>query len=170
MTAPILPTMLLAAWEDLNRVLRGLTEQEGSLRLGGGSAFSWTAAHLANQLDGYLNVRLQNRDPHPLIGQPVFRFGGPGKPGDWAAIQQGIQEVHERARPFLESLSEADMERSVPYQGSLAPLQERGSVTVRYSLARIVLHHYYHIGEIATKRVLLGHEVGDYPGMLLELL
>ena len=27
-------------------------------------------------------------------------------------------------------------------------------------------HHYFHIGEIATKRSRLGQRVGDYPGPL----
>ena len=88
----------------------------------------------------------------------------------WQGLQSSILEVRERARRYLEGLSEGDMERTIPYQGSMAAFQERGTLSLRYCVTRIALHHYYHIGEIATKRVLLGHEVGDYPGMLQECL
>ena len=33
---------------------------------------------------------------------------------------------------------------------------------------RTISHHYFHIGEIASKRDRLGHQVGDYPGALTE--
>ncbi len=32
----------------------------------------------------------------------------------------------------------------------------------------LLTHHYFHIGEIATKRSRLGQQVGDYPGPLEE--
>ncbi len=37
---------------------------------------------------------------------------------------------------------------------------------LRHALLRICAHHYFHIGEIATKRSRLGQQVGDYPGPL----
>jgi hypothetical protein len=60
---------------------------------------------------------------------------------------------------------DADLTRTVPYDGSLLALWATG-LSLRYTLARIAAHHYVHIGEIAAKRDALGHQVGDYPGLL----
>ena len=170
MGAPSLVSMLFEAWKDMDRVVVGLSAQDAGIQMEGGSAFSWTVAHVTNQLDGYINVRFQGMAAHPLIGNATFRFGGPGAPSEWTAVQRGVQEVRERARSYLARLTEDDLDRSIPYDGTLAVLQRAGKLSLRYTLTRIVLHHYYHIGEIATKRVLLGHDVGDYPGDLEECL
>ena len=148
----------------------GLSAQDASMHMEGGSAFSWTVPHVTNQLDGYINVRFQGLAFHPLMGDTAFRFGGLGDPSDWTAVQTGVKEVRERARSYLARLTEDDLERLIPYDGTLAVLQRAGVLSLRYTLTRILLHHYYHLGEIASKRMLLGHDVGDYPGDLEECL
>lgn len=170
MGTPSLVLMLFEAWKDMDRAVMGLSVQDAGVQIEGGSAFSWTVAHVTNQLDSYINVRFQGLASHPLIGEAAFRFGGPGAPADWRAVQTGVDEVRERARTYLARLTADDLERSIPYDGTLAVLQRAGRLSLRYTLTRIILHHYYHIGEIATKRVLLGHDVGDYPGDLEECL
>ena len=79
MAKAILVSMLFEAWKDLDRALTGLSEEGAATRLGGGSAFSWTAAHVTNQLDNYVNVRFQDLPPHSLLSQPTYRFGGTGE-------------------------------------------------------------------------------------------
>jgi hypothetical protein len=37
-------------------------------------------------------------------------------------------------------------------------------------LGRFIAHAYFHIGEVASKRDMLGHEAGDYPGALRHSL
>lgn len=32
------------------------------------------------------------------------------------------------------------------------------------------MHHYYHLGEIATARKALGHDIGDFPGLVERYL
>ncbi len=61
------------------------------------------------------------------------------------------------------------MDLLVPYSGSIELLRESG-ITLRYTILRMSAHHYFHIGEISTKRDHLGHSVGDYPGSMLESL
>jgi hypothetical protein len=133
----------------------------------GGSSFAWTAAHVANQVDAWLNVRFQRRDPHPLIGQQRFRFGGTGAADGWLQIQAGVREVRDTARAYLEPLADGDLDIVIPYDGTFERLRAAG-LPLRYALLRTCAHHYYHIGEIATKRSGLGQEVGDYPGLLAE--
>ena len=73
------------------------------------------------------------------------------------------------ARAFLQDLDEEALDVTIPYDGSLSVLHESG-LNLRHALLRICAHHYFHIGEIATKRDQLGHQVGDYPGPLTQSL
>lgn len=166
MVASKLVGLLFEAWNDLDRAMVGVTPAEAE-RAEDGSSFAWTAGHLANQVDAWLNVRFQHVDPHPLIGQQRFRIGGSGEADDWPPVQTAVGEVREAARRYLVPLSEADLDLVIPYDGSFVELRERG-LSLRFAVTRAVVHHYFHIGEIATKRAAMGHDVGDYPGLLEE--
>jgi hypothetical protein len=157
--------LLFDAWDDLDRALAELDPGDAVRPVDGGSSFAWTAAHVANQLDAWINVRFQRRDPHALISQDRFRFGGSGEADGWDAILAAIGEVRQAARPYLEGLTEDDLDPVIPYDGSVRHLRAAG-LSLHYALLRICAHHYFHIGEVATKRVALGHNVGDYPGPL----
>ncbi len=159
--------LLFEAWKDTDRVLAGLDPAEAIRPLDGGSSAAWTAAHVANQVDAWINVRFQRLTPHKLIGQALFRAGGSGIADDWRAIEAGVHGVRETAREYLEGLSESDLDLVIPYDGSFVQLREAG-LGLRHALLRICAHHYFHIGEIATKRGRLGQQVGDYPGPLEE--
>ena len=161
--------LLFAAWEDLDRAVAGLSQADAGRRVDGGSSFAWTVGHLANQLDAWTNVRFQNRPPHVLISQERFRIGGPGLADDWDATRDAALEVRVAARGYLERLGDDDLDLVIPYDGSFLRLREKG-LNLRYALLRTIAHHYFHIGEIATKRVALGHDVEDYPGPLEECL
>ncbi len=161
--------LLFEAWKDMDRVLADLDPEEAVRPLDGGSSFAWTAAHVANQVDAWINVRFQRRAPHELIGQARFRVGGTGAADDWQAIEAGVREVRDAARSYLEGLGQSDLDLVIPYDGSLEPLRESG-LGLRYALLRICAHHYYHIGEIAAKRSGLGQRVGEYPGLLEDCI
>lgn len=174
MTAVTMPNsklvgLLFEAWKDMDRVLADLDPDEAVRSLDGGSSIAWTAAHVANQIDAWINVRFQGQDPHELIGQARFRAGGTGAADDWQAIQAAVGEVRDAARRYLEGLNESDLELVIPYDGSLSHLRESG-LSLRYALLRICAHHYFHIGEIATKRGALGQAVGEYPGLLEDCI
>ncbi len=159
--------LLFEAWKDIDRVLAGLDPAEAVRPLDGGSSAAWTAAHVANQLDAWTNVRFQRRDPHELISQDRFRVGGSGVADDWEAILIGVREVRDAARSYLQGLGESDLDIVIPYDGSFPHLRETG-LGLRYALLRTCAHHYFPIAEIATKRDRLGQRVGDYPGSLEE--
>jgi len=161
--------LLFEAWKDMDRVLADLDADDAVRPLDGGSSIAWTAAHLANQVDAWINVRFQRRPPHELIGQNRFRAGGTGAADDWQAIQAGVREVRDAARRYLEGLSESDLDLVIPYDGSFSHLRESG-LRLRYALLRTCAHHYFHIGEVATKRSAFGQRVGDYPGLLEECI
>ncbi|HET9015889.1 MAG TPA: DinB family protein [Thermomicrobiaceae bacterium] len=159
--------VLYASWEDLDRALAGLSDKEAATRYLGGSSFARTLAHLASTLDTWVNVRFAGQAPHPLLSERRFRMGGSGEADDWPAPRQAVSEVRAGVRDYLSGVDEDELDRVVPYDGSITALREPG-VSLRYSLARMAAHHYFHLGEIATKRSLLGHRIVDYPGLMGE--
>lgn len=164
MAGELLVPLLFDAWAEIDRAVAGLTEDE-ALDNSNGSAIAWTYAHVAQQVDVWINVRFQAKTPHPYLDTPIFRIGGSGEAEDWKAAQNAVAEVRDEARLFLERASADDFARTIPYDGSFVFLRETG-LRLDYALTRSITHHFFHIGEIATKRVALGHSVGDYPGRL----
>jgi hypothetical protein len=158
-----LAALLLDAWDDFDRAYDGLSPQD-AVSHADGSSFAWTIAHVTNTLD-WINVRIRGLDPHPLLGQDRFRFGGPGEADDWDDIRAAVGEVRDGLRPYLESATSGDLDRVYSYEGSIARLRETG-LTLRFAVSRVIAHHYFHLGEVASKRERLGHSVGDYPGPL----
>lgn len=156
-------SLVLEAWESIDKAVSGLLPDEATKRWFEGSSFAWTYGHVTNQVDAWLNVRFQGRDPHTLIGSDAFRRTGSGGADDWGAIVAGVEEVRAVALPFMETLREDQLDERHPYEGSIETLRSTG-ISMRHALLRIAAHHYFHVGEIATKREMLGHNVGDFPG------
>ncbi len=161
--------LLTEAWKDFDRVLNGLDSSIAVQNLDGGSSFAWTLGHVTNQVDRMISVRFLEQEQHPLIGHERFGFGGPGVAEDWVAIQSGVRDVRDAVSGYLSNKSDQDLEVVVPYDGSMGYLRQTG-LGLRYTLFRIITHHYFHIGEISTKRDRIGHQVGDYPSALMTCL
>lgn len=134
----------------------------------GASAISWSVAHVTNQLDGWVNSRFAGLPVHDVIGSRRYR-NGDGRAEDWPGIQRGVAEVRVRARAYLDHLSEDDLRRTTPYDGSLIELRP-GGLNLGYALLRIAAHHYVHIGEMAGYLGSRGHEVPSLPGRLPEVM
>ena len=100
--------------------------------------------------------------PHPFISRPNFRTGGTGEEKDWPAVRAGVNEVRESARKFLDAEENLDLDRVVPYDGSIPFLRSVG-LSLRYALMRIAAHHFMHAGEILTISSYLGHVLSEDP-------
>lgn len=156
--------MLLAVWGDYDRALEGVSREDMVQRLGGGSAFAWTVAHVTYGIDSWINGRFQGFELHPLLADPRFGLGGDGQADDWEAIRDAVADVRSRAASFLVDLGDADLERVVQYDGSFAPFQANG-IQLRAAVVQSAVHHHYHLGEIVAKKELLGYEPGTFPGV-----
>jgi DinB superfamily len=161
--------LVLEAWEDLDRVLVGLTVERATRQVDGQSSMAWTLGHVCQQVDSWINVNFLRLPPHPVINRDGFRMGSAGLADDWDLTLAGALEVRGAATAFLESLTDPDLDSVVPYSGSFVPLREHG-LSLRYALLRIAAHHYFHIGVIACQRDRAGDQVGDYPGALRECM
>ena len=160
--------LVLLAWSDIDRVVEGLTEDEAQKQWDGGSSFAWTFGHVSSQVDSWINVRFLGRDPDPLLSQPDFAYGGSGAARDWHTIRAAAIEVRKPARRFLLACTSDDLDRTVPYVGGHSAFRRHG-LNLRMALLQIANHHMFHIGEIAAKRERLGHEIGDFPGAIVDV-
>ena len=156
--------LMYESWANLDDAVDGLTSEEATTRYFGGSAIAWTLGHVTTMVDSWINMRFQGLPPHPFIINPNFRNGGNGEEKDWPMVQAAVKEVREAARRFLDSAEELDLDRVIPYDGSINFLRTTG-LPLRYALMRIAAHHYIHMGEIVTTRSRLAHvldESGDW--------
>lgn len=150
------------SWADVDRAIEGLTAEEATARHHGGSSVAWTFGHVACMIASWINTRFVGMPPHPVISRPAFRSGGSGEADDWSAVQAAVREVRDGSRRFLDAVPAPDLDRVLPYDGSIAELRPVG-LSLRYALMRISAHHFVHVGEIVTIRSQLGHVVGDFP-------
>lgn len=148
------------SWMDLDAAVAGLTAEEATTRDHGGSSIAWTAGHVANMVDSWLNVRFQKLPPHPLISQTAFRTGESGDASDWPGIEAGVAEVRRRAKALLDADPGPDLDQTIPYDGSIQYLRPVG-LSIRYAVLRIAAHHFLHTGEIGTLRARIGRPIPD---------
>ena len=150
------------SWAEVDRATGGLTASEATTRFDVGSGIAWTVGHVTTMVDSWINTRFQRLPAHPFISHPNFRTGGTGEETDWLAVQEALNEVRERARKFLDSEDDLDLDRVVPYDGSIPFLRSVG-LSLGYALMRIAAHHFMHAGEIITIRSHLGHVLSEGP-------
>jgi hypothetical protein len=156
---------LLDALGDFERSVEGLERTEAEKTLPGFSAISWTVAHLAQHLDSWVIGSMAGQPRDDYLARSEFAKGGTGAGVEWDAVWRELSKVLGKSRIFLETVSETDLEREALYQGSMQPVRGK-YITGNYRLARLIVHIYYHIGEIATIRAARGHKVSDFPGLL----
>ncbi len=159
--------LLYESWADLDRAVSGLAHGDATARHDGGSSIAWTLGHLANQLHSWINERFQRLPPHPVISHPRFRAGGSGEAEDWPMIVASVSEVRKAAKSYLDS--SPDLDRAVPYDGSIELLRPTG-LSLCYALMRIAAHHWIHTGETLTIRSRVGYVINDYPDWGRSLL
>ncbi len=166
---PFIASLTLDALDDLERCLRPLTDEDGRLRLNGSNALAATAAHLAQQIDGWVCVGMAGLERNGALPSGSLRQGGDIQEASMTAVWAALGTTLVRARGWLEGATEAELDMSVPYRGSYSEWQGK-RISNRLRLARIVAHIYYHIGEINTIRAALGARVEDFPNELPRLM
>lgn len=160
--------MLFSAWDDLDRALSNVSEIDATRSLFGGSSFAWTLAHVTQGVDSWINVRFRGLEPNELVSQARFRFGADGVATDIREIRDAVSTVRSSARPYLRGLNDDDLDLTLPYDGSYVAFRQAG-IQLRAAIVQNAVHHMYHVGEIVSKRELLGQEPGTFPGTALTL-
>jgi DinB family protein len=151
-------TQLRFARSEFVRGLEGVSEADGLRRLLPMNSIGWMVGHLANQEHRYWVVWAQQRNVAPGLDERV----GSGKPAStpplgemWAAWQT----VTAAADAYLDALTPALLETHLKRDG--APVAQ----SVGTLLLRNLYHYWFHTGEAAAVRQMLGHpNLPDFVG------
>ena len=135
---------------ELMRCIEGVSEEDASRRLLPMNCISWIVGHLANQEHRYWVSLAQGKSVAPGLRERV----GYGQPASTPSLQEMIatwQAVTAAADVYLEILTPALMETHFVHNG------ETVDENVGTLLQRNLYHYWYHMGEVASIRQLLGH-------------
>lgn len=152
--------LLLEALNDLALALDGLPDELATARPEGGSSIAWTAAHVTQGLDSLVLYRFTGRQREAMLSDAALGAGGTGSVADWPVLRAKVREIQAAAIDFLATLTEADLARTVPYDGSIASLRPVG-INLEYAVLRVAAHHFTHVGEIAAIRSAMGLPLPD---------
>ena len=146
---------------EFQRGLVGLTDEESRRRFSKAdgaemNSASWTVAHVAAHWA--LVTALYTESDPPM--EELERYLGPTADPEPPALQEAcdrFDEVTGAVGGWIQIDGES-MTRTVDYEG-LAPNE-----TASQALMRVILHTWFHIGEINAIRQLLGHPEIEFVG------
>lgn len=139
------------------RGLTGITDEEAQHRFPPMNCMSWTIAHLAAQEQWCWIFGAQNQ----VIAPRLFELASPGKPASTPPLDEAWALWHtvtSAADPYLDTLTTTRLQEHLIIDGQPAD-ESIGSM-----LRRVSYHYWYHLGEAAAIRQLLGHT--DLPGFV----
>jgi len=157
----LLVTQLRFARSELQRCMAGISPEDAVRRIEPMNCLSWIIGHLANQESAYWVFVAQGRVAVPGLNDRV----GYGKPASTPPLDEmwdAWRTITQAADEFLETLTPAKLQ--IHFERPSGPLPE----SIGTLLQRNIAHYWYHIGEAAAIRQMLGHTnlpefVGDIP-------
>lgn len=155
MTHPLV-TQLWFARSEFQRVMEGVSAEDGVKRLEPMNCLSWMVGHLANQ-EQYYWIYFPNHPQRLLYPEldELVGFGRPATTPDWAEMWRVWEAVTAEADGYLQGLTTAVLQTHL--EGNDGPRREN----VGTMLQRNLLHYWFHIGEAHAVRQMLGH--GELP-------
>jgi uncharacterized damage-inducible protein DinB len=146
----LLVAQLRFSRSEFARGLAGVTEAEALRRFMPMNCLSWMVGHLANQEHRYWVIFAQQKN----VGPDLYELAGYGKPAStpplgemWAAWRK----VTAAADEYLETLTPEILQGYLLRDGK--PVDE----SIGTLLLRNIYHYWYHTGEAAAVRQMLGH-------------
>jgi hypothetical protein len=159
MSTHLLVAQLRFTRGELSRCLQSVTDADARRRVAPLNCLSWIVGHLAEQENRYWVMVAQGQTLMPELREQV----GYGKPASMPALDEmwsAWRAITETADRYLETLTPELMQTHFEWQGK--PMREN----IGTMLLRNIYHYWYHIGEAAAIRQMLGHKdlpefVGD---------
>jgi uncharacterized damage-inducible protein DinB len=157
-----LVTQLRFARSEFVRGLEGVSEADGLRRFMPMNSIGWMVGHLANQEHRYWVVWAQQREVvlglHDRVG-----YGKPASTPPLPEMWEAWRTVTAAADAYLDTLTPALLETRLRRDG--APVPE----SVGTLLLRNIYHYWFHTGEAAAVRQMLGHTpLPDFVGDMSE--
>jgi hypothetical protein len=157
MTVHPLVLQLRFARSEFQRGLTGVSDADARKRLVPMNCISWIVGHLANQEQRYW-VMTQGKLLFPDLNALV----GSGSPASTPPLEEmwvAWRAVTAAADAFLDTLTPATLQEFLLRNGK--PLSESAGTL----LQRNLYHYWYHTGEAAAIRQMLGHtSLPDFVG------
>lgn len=155
----LLVAQLRFARSEFVRGLAGVTPDEALRRFGPMNSIGWVVGHLAEQENRFWLYWAQGRQILPDLAELV----GFGKPASTPPLQDmwaAWRTATAAADPYLDTLTPALLQTHLERDGKRRP------DNVGTMLLRNIYHYWYHLGEAAAIRQMLGHRdlpqfVGD---------
>lgn len=145
-----LVTQLRFARSEFVRGLDGVSEAEGMVRHLPMNSLGWMVGHMANQEHRYWVMFAQDRELVPGLRDRVGT-GRPASTPSLAEMWSVWREVTPAADVFLDTLTIEGLGTHLILDGR--PIDE----SVGTMLMRVIYHYWFHTGEAAAVRQLLGH-------------
>lgn len=153
-----LVTQLRFTRSELMRLLAGVSDADAAVRLLPMNCISWIVGHLANQENAYFVYFGLGEKLHPWLREQV----GYGKPATTPLLTEILpiwQEVTAAADKFLDTITEEMLSHPLERNTNIT------SETLAQILLRVTYHYWYHLGEAAAIRQMIGHtDLPEYVG------
>ncbi len=156
----LLVTQLRFARSEFARGLEGVTEAEAARRFLPMNCISWMVGHMANQEHRYWVIFAQGKNIVPDLYEQVG-YGKPASTPPLADMWAAWRTVTAAADAYLDSLTPEILGSFLQRDGQ--PVDE----SVGTLLMRNIYHYWFHTGEAAAVRQLLGHR--DLPEFVGEI-
>lgn len=147
---------------EFRRGLVGVTEDDAVQRFMPMNCLSWNVGHLAWQEQRYFVYFAQGKTPQPQLNE-FFAYGAPASFPSLQGMWVAWTAITRAADVWLSTVTSDTLQQHVVIDGQ--------PTTYRYGslLQRVIYHYWYHTGENAAIRQLLGHTslpefVGDLDG------
>lgn len=158
-----LVVQLRFARSEFRRCFEGVEEAEARKRLLPMNCLSWIVGHLANQEQRYWLIFAQGKTLYPNL----YDLVGYGKPASTPPLDEmwnAWQGITQAADPYLDTLTPQALLTYFKLDGK--PMLENAGTL----LMRNIYHYFYHIGEAAAIRQMLGHQnLPEYVGDMVEV-
>ena len=156
----LLVSQLRFARSEFARGLEGVSEEDGIRRLMPMNSISWMVGHLASQEHRYWVMLAQRTDVAPGLNDRVG-YGKPASTPPLAEMWAVWKKVTAAADAYLDTLTPEILQTYLLRDGK--PVDE----TVGTLLMRNIFHYWFHTGEAAAARQMLGHK--DLPDFVVPL-
>ena len=132
------------------RGVKGVGEEEAARRFLPMNCLSWNVGHLAWQEQRYFLNYGQDQLPFPEIDRE-FAFGAPASTPSLQTMLEAWNAITRAADPWLDELDVEKLQSHVVRKGK--PI----AYTFGNLLQRTIYHYWFHTGENAAIRQMLGH-------------
>ncbi|MGB8647381.1 MAG: DinB family protein, partial [Anaerolineae bacterium] len=127
------------------------------------NCISWNVGHLAWHEQRYWLYHMQGKVLVPRLNELVA-YGKPATTPSLAEMGEAWRTVTSAADEFLDQLTTAGLQKPYIYEGKPSPY------SIGSRLQRVLYHYWYHTGENAAIRQMLGHtHLPEFVGDIEEL-